>query len=129
MTGPVQLIPEAWKNEVIRILRRGDRASIEWTVQAQSDWQQFGLPYEAYEQLVVCLQDPNALGRQVFGMSGAAEIWEFLFPHPLKIPTPLYGKIGLRNDNKSLVVKIFSTHIDRKGELEKAIQKFLKNRK
>lgn len=127
MTGPVQLIPESWKNEVIRILNRSDAKCIEWTFQAQRDWQQFGLPFQAHERLARELRRPDVLGRLVYGMAGASEIWEFLLPHPLGSPIPLYAKIGLRGD--LLTIKIFSTHIDRKGQLEKAIQTFLKKRK
>jgi len=60
-------------------------------------------------------------------MAGAAEIWEFLLPHPLNSPIPLYAKIGLKNDRLS--IKIFSVHIDLKGDLERAILAFLKKRK
>jgi hypothetical protein len=127
MTGPVQLIPEPWKNEVIKILNTGNTTIIEWTYRAQQDWQQYGLLYQAHELLAACLKPATALGRQVFGMAGAAEIWEFLLPHPLKSPIPLYAKIGLKGDHIS--IKIFSVHIDLKGDLEKAILAFLKNRK
>jgi hypothetical protein len=127
MTGPVQLIPEIWKNEVIKILNNGNNTLIEWTYRAQQDWQQFGLPYQALTLLSLRLKAADALGRQVFGMAGAAEVWEFLLPHPLNSPIPLYAKIGLK-DNR-LSIKIFSVHIDLKGELEKAILAFLKKRK
>jgi hypothetical protein len=127
MTGPVQLIPELWKNEVVKILNTGNNTLIEWTFRAQQDWQQFGLPYQAHASLAVRLKAADSLGRQVFGMAGAAEVWEFLLPHPLNSPRQLYAKIGLKGDRLS--IKIFSVHIDLKGDLEKAILAFLKKRK
>lgn len=127
MTGPVQLIPELWKNEVIKILNTGNNTLIEWTFRAQQDWQQFGLPYQAHALLARHLKPADTLGRQVFGMAGAAEIWEFLLPHPLNSPIPLYAKIGLKNNHLS--IKIFSVHIDLKGDLEKAILALLNKQK
>ena len=127
MTGPVQLIPELWKNEVIKILNTGNNTLIKWTFRAQQDWQQFGLPYQALALLAFRLKSADVMGRQVFGMAGAAEIWEFLLPHPLNSPIPLYAKIGLKNDRLS--IKIFSVHIDLKGDLERAILACLKKRK
>lgn len=127
MTGPVQLIPELWKNEVIKILNTGNNTLIEWTFRAQQDWQQFGMLHEALALLASQLKPADKLGRQVFGMAGAAEVWEFLLPHPLNSLKPLYAKIGLK-DNR-LSIKIFSVHIDLKGDLEKAILAFLKKQK
>lgn len=94
MTGPVQLIPESWKNEVIKILNTGNNTLIEWTFRAQQDWQQFGMLHEALTLLVRQLKPADKLGRQVFGMAGAAEVWEFLLPHPLNSPKPLYAKLA-----------------------------------
>jgi hypothetical protein len=127
MTGPVQLIPEHWKNVVIKILRSGNNSVIEWTIRAEQDWQQFGQPHQALDFLAARLNATDALGRQVFGMAGAAEVWEFLLPHPLKSPVPLYAKIGLKGDRIS--IKVFSVHIDLNGELQKAISALFKKRK
>jgi hypothetical protein len=127
MYGPVQLIPESWKSEVIKILNTGNNTLIDWTLRAQQDWQQFGMLHEALALLVRHLKPADKLGRQVFGMAGAAEVWEFLLPHPLNSPKPLYAKIGLKGNRLS--IKIFSVHIDLNGDLEKAIQDFLKKQK
>jgi len=127
MSGPVQLIPESWKSEVIKILNTGNNTLIDWTLRAQQDWQQFGMLYQAHNLLATRLKAADALGRQVFGMASAAEVWEFLLPHPLDSPVPLYAKIGLKGNRLS--IKIFSVHIDLKGDLEKAILAFLKKQK
>ena len=84
MTSPVQPIPEAWRKDVVRILRRGDPKCIDWTGLARSEWQQFGDSFQTYELLFSTLQQPGCLGRQVFGMHGAEEIWEFLCANPIR---------------------------------------------
>lgn len=124
---PPTPIPDAWRQDVIRILKSGDSRVIEWTGRARSDWGGFGISHQAYELLIQTLSSPGLIGRQVLFMEGATEIWEFLCRHPLGIDKPLYSKIGLKEGR--LQIKIFSTHIDLTGELQAAIQRLNKPRK
>ncbi len=125
---PPSLIPDSWRQDVVRILKSGDSRFIEWTSRARSDWNVFGVSHQAYELLISTLSTPGLLvGRQVLFMDGNAEVWEFLCPHPLGIDKPLYAKIGLKEGR--LNIKIFSAHIDLTGELQAAIQRLHKPRK
>jgi len=45
---------------------------------------------------------------------GAAEVWEFLLPHPLNSPKPLYAKIGLKDSRLS--IKIFSVLLTKRSQ-------------
>jgi hypothetical protein len=124
---PPTPIPDAWRQDVIRILKNSDSRFIEWTGRARSDWSVFGISHKAYELLIQTLSSPGLIGRQVLFMDGPTEVWEFLCPHPLGIDKPLYAKIGLKEGR--LHIKIFSTHIDLTGELQAAIRRLRKPRK
>ncbi len=126
-TSPPEIIPEAWRQDVIKVLRSGQDTHIDWTLRARTDWSMFGLSYQAYELLTHTLSTPSLVGRQVLYMDGATEVWEFLCHHPLGIDTPLYAKIGLKEGRLS--IKIFSTHIDHSGELLTAIQRLQRRKR
>lgn len=126
--NPVEPLPQDWCEAVIRILRGGAPAQIRWTLRAQMDWSQFGLPYQACEFLVSALQRPGAWGESVAGMMplpGAPKgaqpprVFAFLCQHPLGLSTPLYAKIGLYDDHLS--IDLFSLHIDLTSDLGKRI--------
>jgi hypothetical protein len=99
-----QLIPESWKEDVIRILRTSDSHRIEWTLRARQDWSFYGFQYLAYDALIAALSNPAITGNPV-EMTGADETYEFFFAFRDKT---LYGKVGLK-DNR-VRIKIFSTH-------------------
>lgn len=126
----VEPIPEPWCESVIRVLQRGPSPRIRWSFRALQDWQQFGMTHEACERLVITLRQPGLWGERITGMTplpdpprnaGTQVIYGFLCPHPLNLPTPLYAKIGLFDDN--ITIDLFSLHIDLTGDLSSRISK------
>lgn len=118
-------IPNRWKTPVIKALQTYDTTIIEWKFRPKQEWQQFGLPHNAYELLIKTLKQPNIIGHdKSLEMHGAKETWAFLCEHPLNQATTLYAKIGLKDDHVSIV--IFSMHTDlEEQKLEKLIQSYL----
>jgi hypothetical protein len=126
--NPVEPLPRDWCESVIRILRKGDPVHIRWTLRAQMDWSQFGLPFQACELLLRILGNPGLWGERITGMlslPGAPKgrkpptVFAFLCDHPLGLATPLYAKIGLHDDHLS--IDLFSLHIDLSGDLASRI--------
>ena len=107
------VIPDDWRNAVVRILRAGDEAQIEWTKQAFLDWRAATLSqfrYEAYEAMADGLGVANAAGVQV-DLLDDGQTFAFFFTHENR---PLYGKICLRPSK--VRIKIVSAHTPRKGD-------------
>jgi hypothetical protein len=108
-----KLIPDAWRQSVVRILRAGDEKCIEWTKQALLDWRAATLSqfrFEAYEAMADGLSVDDAVGVEV-DLPEDGETFAFFFPYEQRI---LYGKICLRTSK--LRIKIVSTHTPRKGD-------------
>lgn len=126
--NPVEPLPQAWCDAVVRILSKGSSASVRWSFRAQQDWQQFGLPFQAHDLLMKTLRQPGIWGERVIGMAplpnppkgaGSQAVYGFLCPHPLGGPKPLYAKVGLFANRVTL--DLFSLHIDLSGELSRRI--------
>lgn len=126
--NPVEPLPQDWCESVIRILNKGAPTQIRWSLRARQDWQQFGMPYDAFSRLAKTLQQPGIWGERVIGMipqpnppknAGSQVIYGFLSPHPLGGPKPLYAKIGLFADK--ITIDLFSLHIDLTGDLARRI--------
>jgi hypothetical protein len=126
--NPVEPLPQDWCESVIRILHKGAPTQIRWSLRARQDWQQFGMPYDAFSQLAKTLQQPGIWGERVTAMiplpnmpknAGSQGVYGFLCPHPLGVPKPLYAKIGLFEDK--VTIDLFSLHIDLTGDLAKRI--------
>lgn len=126
--NPVEPLPQAWCEAVIRILKKGAQSQIRWTLRARQDWQQLGMAYEAYSLLIKTLQLPGIWGERVIGMNplpnppknaGSHVVYGFLCQHPLGALKPLYTKIGLFSDK--ITIDLFSLHIDLTGDLAKRI--------
>lgn len=133
--NPVAPLPATWCQAVIHLLEKGASSQVRWTLRAQMDWQQFGLPYQAKECLVRTLRQPGIWGESVTGMTSLPgtpkgtkppRVHGFLCPHPLGGSKPLYAKIGLYQDH--LTLDLFSLHIDLTGELAKRIAASQKKR-
>jgi hypothetical protein len=132
--NPIEPLPADWCESVVRILSKGSHPSVRWSFRATTDWQQFGLPYEALALIVKTLRQPGILGERIDGMQplpGGPKVpqtvFAFLCPHPLGVPKPLYAKIGLFDDK--VTIDLFSLHIDLSGVLENRIAARLKKRK
>jgi len=126
--NPVEPLPQDWCESVIRILSKGAPTQIRWSLRARQDWQQFGMPYDAFGRQVKTLQQPGIWGERVNGMipqpnppknAGSQRVYGFLTPHPLGDPKPLYDKIGLFADK--ITIDLFSLHIGLTGDLAKRI--------
>lgn len=127
-------IPKRWLDVVIPILEDGDSQSIHWTLTAELDLPLIGLSCKqaAYDHILHVLRTPNQLGEIIPDMRDASdqtlcETWAFLTPHPLKVPTPLYVKIGLHLNQ--ITLNLFSIHIDRSNLLSEEFAAYLKKRK
>lgn len=127
-------IPRRWLDIVIPILDKGDSRAIHWTLTAEFDLPQIGLSNKqaAYDHILHVLRTPNQIGEIIPDMRDKfdqtlCETWAFLCPHPLKVPTPLYVKIGLHLNH--IVLNLFSIHIDRKNTLSAEFAAYLKKRK
>lgn len=70
----VELLPQAWKDTVIPILRRGSVSEIEWSLRAAQDWELFGMRFEAHDRLAKLISTPGLLAERIEGMIGADEI-------------------------------------------------------
>ena len=46
--NPLEPLPTAWCDAVMRILSKGTSPNVRWSFRAQQDWQQFGLPFQAH---------------------------------------------------------------------------------
>lgn len=126
--NPVEPLPQDWCESVIRILNNSAPTQIRWSLRARQDWQQFGMPYDAFSRLAKTLQQPGIWGERVIGMipqpnppknAGNQVVYGFLSPHPLGSPKPLYAKIGLFADK--ITIDLFSLHIDLTGDLARRI--------
>jgi len=129
----IALLPKRWLDLVIPILEDGDPQAIRWTLTAELDLPQIGLSCKqaAYDHILQVLRTPNQPGEIIRDMRDKldhtlCETWAFLAPHPLKVPTPLYVKIGLHQDQSGL--SLFSIHIDRKNTLSAEFAAYLKKR-
>lgn len=118
----IAFLPKRWLDIVIPILEEGSHQSIRWTLSAEMDLPQIGLNCKqaAYEHILHVLRTPNQPGELIPDMRDASdqtlcETWAFLAPHPLKVPTPLYVKIGLHHNQ--VLLNLFSIHVDRKSTL------------
>ena len=127
-------IPSRWLEVVIPLLDEGDSKKVRWTFTAQNELYSLGLnnKAEAYDHCLTTLRTRGICGENIPDMRDSfdetlCETWAFLCPHPLKVPTPLYAKIGLHDSHLSL--NFFSLHIDRKGDLATAIANYQKERK
>ena len=107
-------IPAAWRQEVVRILRSGDKKKILSTQQADVDWEHtfpdawlFNRPEAMAKALVV----DGIEGRHITDMVPPCDAYEFWFFFDER---KLLGKIGLLPDGQ--VIIIFSSHIPRKGD-------------
>jgi len=102
-------IPEAWRKDVIRILRTNDRRLIEWTTPALQHWEAdtFGeaQEYEAYDAMIAALERENIEGDETTSYSGQVGTYQFMFSFRCR---PMYGKIALYE--KRLRILILSAH-------------------
>ena len=126
-------IPARWARPVIALLKDGEVGAIRWTFSAKQEFHHLGFATEteAYDYCLTLLRTPGQIGECIAEMRTnkqeiLCETWAFLGSHPLGSDKPIYVKIGL-HDNQ-LELELFSLHIDRKGDLSKRIQAFLKKR-
>jgi hypothetical protein len=133
--NPLEPLPTAWCDAVMRILSKGTSPNVRWSFRAQQDWQQFGLPFQAHALLVKTLRQPGIRGERVSTMiplpnppkdAGTQVVYGFLCQHPLGGPKPLYAKVGLFANKVTL--DLFSLHIDLSGALAKRIAQTQKKR-
>jgi hypothetical protein len=124
-------IPQRWLKPVVSLLEDGESGVIHWTFTAKQEFHLLGFATEteAYDYCLTLLKTPRIVGECIVEMRTnedeiLCETWAFLGPHPLGSDTPIYVKIGL-HDNQ---LELFSLHIDRKGDLSKRIEAFLKKR-
>jgi len=98
-------IPEAWRKDVIRILRTNDRRLIEWTASALQRWETdtFGdaQEYEAYDAMIAALEQEGIEGNETTSYPGQTATYEFLFSFR---DHPMYGKIALYDDRLRLLI-------------------------
>ncbi len=98
-------IPEAWRKDVIRILRTNDRRLIEWTTPALQRWETdtFGdaQDYEAYDAMIAALEREGIEGNETTSYPGQTATYEFLFSFRDR---PMYGKIALYDDRLRLLI-------------------------
>jgi hypothetical protein len=108
-----KVIPDEWRNAVLRILREGDKNCIDWTHQAFLDWRAATLSQfrnEAYEAMANSLSVSGVLGAPV-SLAEDGETYAFFFRHEQRV---LYGKVCLRPSGSE--IKIVSAHTPRKGD-------------
>ena len=127
----IAFIPKRWLDVVIPILEEGDHQVIRWTLSAERDLPEIGLSCKqaAYDHILQVLRTPNQPGENIRDMRDnldhtLCETWAFFAPHPLKVPTPLYVKIGLHQN--LIVLNFFSLHIVRKDTLSADFAALLK---
>ncbi len=53
--NPVEPLPPDWCESVIHILKKDPPNQIRWSLRARQDWQQFGMPYDAFSRLAKTL--------------------------------------------------------------------------
>jgi hypothetical protein len=107
------LIPAAWRQAVVAILRTEDDHKILFTFDGRNQWQaRFpdAWPFQLWQALIVALADEELEGQEITDMAEGYETWEFFF---YQSGVRLYGKIGLHPD--ALRIKIYSAHPPRKG--------------
>lgn len=122
-------IPQAWKDDVIKVLSTHNDAKIQWTFTARSESEGFfDFPFQTYDHLIKTLSTPELCGEHVQGMLDTHETWAFLCPNPIINHKEIYAKIDLKEDHISIM--IFSFHIDRSDDekLRQAINNFLQNK-
>jgi hypothetical protein len=110
-------IPKEWRVAVIRSLRTYDDHIVEWTSPAFQRWKtdSFGAwKHEAYDGMIVALEDDSVEGNETTSMPGQLATYEFLFHHASR---PMYGKIALRQDRSKIL--ILSAHRREKPTLGK----------
>ena len=102
-------IPEAWRKNVICILRKHDNRLIQWTLPARSRWDTdtFGNAFEcdAYDAMIAALQSDDIAGNETNSYEGQLATYEFLFGFRGR---QMYGKIALLADG--LKILILSAH-------------------
>ena len=109
-------IPEAWRKEVVRILRTNDPRLIDWTRPARQIWDAdtFGdaEAYEAYDAMIAALEREGIEGNETTSQPGQVATYEFFFSFKNR---PMYGKIALYEDR--LRVLILSAHKPKRSTL------------
>ena len=109
-------IPEAWRKDVIRILRSNDPQLIHWTRPARQTWEAdtFGdaQEYEAYDAMIAALEREGIEGNETTSYPGQVATHEFLFSFRNR---PMYGKIALYEDR--LRILILSAHKPKRPNL------------
>lgn len=102
-------IPEAWRKDVIRILRSDEPRLIEWTFPARQRWESdtYGnaQEFDAYDAMIAALQRDDIAGNETTTYPGQVATYEFLFPFRRDL---MYGKIALREGR--LRILILSAH-------------------
>ena len=104
-----RIIPQAWKDAVIKILKRELPGTINSTRKSENDWRQTfpeAWAHERNEAFVNALQVSELEGRQIHGMDESGDVYAFFFNHK---GIKLYGKINLLPDNT--IILIYSSHI------------------
>jgi hypothetical protein len=108
-----KIIPDSWREPVVRILREGDKNCVDWTKQAFLDWRAATLSqfrYEAYEAMANSLSAASVTGVGI-NLPEDGETYAFFFQYR---DQTLYAKICLRPSK--IRIKIVSTHTPRKGD-------------
>jgi hypothetical protein len=106
-------IPQAWINDVVRILRSGTlHREIVFTRRALQDWEATttGWPYELVDAIKEALSRAGICGNLVEGMEDPGETYEFWIYHQGR---QLYAKVCLLEGK--VKVKIISAHTPLKG--------------
>jgi len=102
-------IPEAWRRDVIRILRTCDPRLIEWTTPARQRWEAdtFGdaEKHDAEGAMIAALERDDVTGNETTSYPGQAGTYEFMFSFRDR---PMYGKVALYDDR--LRILILSAH-------------------
>ena len=102
-------IPEAWRKDLIRILRSNDPQLIHWTRPARQIWEAdtFGdaQEYEAYDAMIAALEREDIEGDETTSYPGQVGTYQFMFSFRSQT---MYGKIALYE--KRLRILILSAH-------------------
>lgn len=102
-------IPEAWRKDVVRILRSQDRRLIDWTHPARQRWEAdtYGdaQDYDAYDAMIATLERDDVTGNQTTSYAGQVAAYEFLFLFRSRL---MYGKIALLE--RRVRILILSAH-------------------
>lgn len=97
-------IPEAWRRDVVRILRTFSERQISWTPQAFQRWKSDsfgGWKQEAYEAMIAALSHDGIEGDQTTSQAGQAATYQFFF---WRGNTRMYGKIALLKNHINILI-------------------------